>query len=77
MAISIKDAILGLFSSSSPYLGLYCIINLFSVIMSFVINRCRLVIVRSKWPLCSVSLQTMMKSVTDIFQSPIKLVIHS
>ena len=62
-----------LLSSDSPYPGLYCAVNHFSVVKGFVINRYCLVIFRIRWPLCSVGPQTMMKALADVFPAPMRL----
>ena len=56
-----------------PYPGLYCVVNHFSVIKSFAVNS--LIIIRTRWPLCSVSPQTMMKTFPDVFLAPTRLVV--
>ena len=41
-----------------------------SVIKGFVVNKHFLIIIKTKWPQCSVSPQTMMKNFTDVFSTP-------
>ena len=49
-----------------PYPGLYCAVNHFSVIKGLYLIYC-LIIIRTRRPLCSVTLQTMIKTFADIF----------
>ena len=50
-----------------PYPGLYCVVNHFFVIKGFWVNRYCLIIIRTRWPPCSISPQTMMKIFADVF----------
>ena len=51
-------------------------VNLFFVVKGFVVHRCCLIIIRSRWFLCCVSLQTVIKTFADIFLAPMRLAPH-
>ena len=59
------------------YKGMYCTVSHFSVIENFAVNRYCLIIIRTGWPVCSVSPQTMLKTFTDIFPRPTRVVTHT
>ena len=71
MAFVITDTILVPYSSSSPYADPTqgCVAYHFPVIKGFVVNRHFLIIIKTKWPLCSVSPPTM-KNFADVFPTP-------